>query len=494
VPLDPRTPVLVGVGVADRRCDDPTEALESSELMIEALEAAEADAGARGLLAAANSVHVPRGFWDYSDPGRLVADRFGASGARTVLAEIGVLQQTLLNGACCAIASGEEEIAIVAGGDAKYRSLRAGIAGTPLVDTVQTDVKPDLVLQPSASLWSTVESDRGLMMPAQYFTLMESAMRFESGLSIDAHRDRIAELWARMSEVAVGNPHARHREVVSADAIRNASERNPMIAFPYTKMHNSDWNVDQAAGLIFCSVAKARALGIPETRFVYPLSGTEANQMLDLSARAKLHRSPGIGIAGARALELAGRTIDDVDHFDLYSCFPAAVQLFARELGIELDRPLTVTGGMRFAGGPLNNYVLQAVARMAEVLREDPGSTGLVTAVSGFLTKQGVGLWSTEAPEQSFGFADVTAEVTQATETRKLVPAPEGRARIAAYTVLYLGATPAKAVAVCDLPNGERTVASSEDADLARAMTLEEFVGRDVVIGSDSELSPAATG
>jgi len=494
VPLDPRTPVLVGVGVADRRCDDPSEALESSELMIEALAAAEADAGVRGLLAAANSVHVPRGFWDYSDPGRLIGDFFGASGARTVLAEIGVLQQTLLNGACCAIASGEEEIAIVTGGDAKYRNLRAGIAGTPLVDTVQTDVKPDLVLQPSASLWSTVEFDRGLMMPAQFFTMMESAMRFDAGLSIDAHRDRIAELWARMSEVAVGNPHARHREAVPADAIRNASERNPMIAFPYTKMHNSDWNVDQAAGLIFCSVAKARALGIPEARFVYPLSGTEANQMLDLSARAQLHRSPGIEIAGARALELAGRTIDDVDHFDLYSCFPAAVQLFARELGIGLDRPLTVTGGMRFAGGPLNNYVLQAVARMAEVLRDDPGSTGLVTAVSGFLTKQGVGLWSTEAPEQGFRFADVTAEVTQATETRKLVAAPEGPARIAAYTVLYFGATPAKAVAVCDLPNGDRTVASSDDIELARAMTLDEFVGRDVVIRRDSELSLAASG
>jgi acetyl-CoA C-acetyltransferase len=492
VSLDSRTPVLVGVGVADRRCDDPSEALEPSELMIASLEAAEADAGMRGLLAAADSVRVPRGFWGYSDPGRLIADRFGASGARTVLAEIGVLQQTLLNGACCAIASGDEEVAIVTGGDAKYRTLRAAIAGTPQSDTPQTDVKPDEVLQPSASLWSTVESDHGLLMPAQYFTLIESAMRFDEGLSIEAHRDRIARLWAGMSEVAAGNPHARHREPVAAEAIRNPSERNPMIAFPYTKMHNSDWNVDQAAALIFCSVAKARALGIPEARWVYPLSGTEANQMTNVSERARMHRCPGIEIAGGRALELAGRTIDHVEHFDLYSCFPAAVQLFARELGIGLDRRLTVTGGMRFAGGPLNNYVMQSVARMAEVLRDDPGSTGLVTAVSGFMTKQGFGLWSTEAPARSFRFADVTAEVTEATETRKLVVAPEGPARIAAYTVLYLGPNPAKAVAVCDLPNGDRTVASSEDHELAREMTVEEFVGREVAIGPDSKMSLGA--
>jgi len=492
VPLDSSTPVLVGVGVADRRCEDPGEALEPSELMIEALAAAEADAGVRGLLAAADSVHVPRGFWNYSDPGRLVAERFGASHARTVLAEIGVLQQTLLNGACCAIASGEAEIAIVTGGDAKYRNLRAGISGMPQRDTPQTDVKPDRVLQPSTALWSSVESDRGLMMPAQYFTLMESAMRFDAGLSIDAHRDRIARLWARMSEVAARNPHARQREAVAAETIRNPSERNPMIAFPYTKLHNSDWNVDQAAGLIFCSVAKARALGIPETRWVYPLSGTEANQMLDLAARARMHRCPGIEIAGACALELAGRGVDGVEHFDLYSCFPAAVQLFARELGIGLDRPLTVTGGMRFAGGPLNNYVLQAVARMAEVLRADRGSTGLVSCVSGFLTKQGIGIWSTDPPERSFRFADVTAETTRATETRKLVVAPEGPARIAGYTVLYLGPNPARAIAVCDLPNGNRSVVSSDDPELARAMTLEEFVGREVAVGPDSEMSLGA--
>lgn len=489
--LDPRTPVLVGVGVADRRCDDPEEALESLALMIEALEAAEADAGVRGLLASANSFRVPRGFWDYSDPGRLIADRFGAEGARTVLAEIGVLQQTVINGACRAIASGEEEVAIVAGGDAKYRNLRASKAGVELVDTEQADATPDEVIQPKESLWSHVESDRGMMMPTQFFTVMESALRHAEGLSLDAHRDRIAALWAGMSEVAAGNPHARHREPVAANEIRDPSERNPMIAFPYTKMHNSDWNVDQAAGLIFCSLAKARALGIPEERYVYPLAGTESNLMIDLSARAEMHRCPGIEIAGKRALELAGRSIDEVQHLDLYSCFPASVQLFARELGIGLDRPLTVTGGMRFAGGPLNNYVLQAVARMAEVLREDPGSTGLVTTVSGFLTKQGVGIWSTEPPERSFGYADVTSDVAKATETRNLVPAPVGLAHVAGYTVLYLGPTPAKVIAVCDLPNGDRTVASSDDQELARAMTEQEWVGREVAIGADSELLPS---
>jgi len=482
VALDPRTPVLVGVGVADQRFEDPAQAVEPSALMVAALEAAAEDAGSRRLLTGADSLRVPRGSWGYPDPGRLVAERIGVGGARSVLAGIGVLQQTLLNDACSAIASGKEEVALVAGGDTKYRSLRAQIAGVSVSDTRQGDVQPDEKLEPAASLWADVEFQRGLMMPAHYFTVIESALRFAEGLSLDAHRDRIATLWAGMSEIAATNPHAVHRTPVSADVIRNPSDKNPMIAFPYTKMHNSDWNVDQAAGLILCSLAKARSCGVPEDHWIFPLAGTESNHMLPLSARAQLHRCPGIAIAGERAFALAGKTVDDVAHLDLYSCFPGSVQLFARELGLCLERPLTVTGGMRFAGGPLNNYVLQATARMAEVLRGDPGSIGLVTTVSGFLTKQGIALWSSEPPEGGFASADVTAEVAAGTETRTLVDDTAGPATIAGYTVLYLGDAPVKGIVVLDLPDGRRAVAASEDRDLAEAMTREEFCGRAVVV------------
>jgi acetyl-CoA C-acetyltransferase len=486
--LDPRTPVLVGVGVADQRCEDPTEALEPCALMVAALEAAAEDAGCRGLLAGASSIRVPRGFWEYSDPGRLIAERIGAAGARSVFAEIGVLQQTLLNDACRAVAAGEEEIALVTGGDAKYRTLRAKITGVEVSDTPQADARPDVKLEPAEVLWADVEWDRGLMMPAHFFSVMESALRMGEGLGLDAHRDRIASLWAGMSEIAAGNPHAWHRAPVGAEAIRNPSADNPMVAFPYTRMHNSDWNVDQAAGLVLCSLAKARSCGVPEDRWVFPLSGTESNHMLPLAARAEMHRCPGVAIAGERALALAGRAVEEIAHVDLYSCFPAPVEVFARELGLGFDRPLTVTGGMRFAGGPLNNYVLQATARMAEVLRDDPGSTGLVTSLSGILTKQGFGVWSSDPPARAFGYADLTEAVARSTETRSLVSDYEGPAIVAGYTVIYIGADPVKGIAVCDLPNGARTVASSDDPVLAPAMAADEFCGRDVGVGAGGEL------
>ncbi len=140
--LDPRTPVLVGVAAIDQRLEDPSGSLESLELMVAALEAAADDAGSHGILAEADSIRVPRGFWQYSDPGRLVAERVGASRARTVLSEIGVLQQTLLSNACCAIAAGDETVALVTGAEAKHRELRSRITGVEISDTPQVDVEP----------------------------------------------------------------------------------------------------------------------------------------------------------------------------------------------------------------------------------------------------------------------------------------------------------------------------------------------------------------
>jgi acetyl-CoA C-acetyltransferase len=479
---------LVGAGVASQRCDDPSEAVEAFDLMAAALGNAAEDAGSRQLLAQADWIHVPRGSRQYSDPGRLVADRIGAQNAKTVLADIGILQQTLINDACRAIASGKADVVLVTGGDCKYRALRASITGVEVKDTEQTDVSPDVLQQAHSALFSDLESSRGLTTPVAFYSLMENALRYHLGLSLDEQRDEIAELWARFSRTAAENPHAWRREPVSAEEIRNPSEKNKMLAFPYTKLHNSQWNVDQAAGLVFCSVERAGALGISKDRWVFPLSGTESNHMLNLSERAEMYRVPGAAIAGGRALELAGLVPERVAHADIYSCFPVSVRIKARELGFGFDRPLTVTGGMTFAGGPLNNYVMQATARMAEILREDPGSAGLVTTVSGFITKQGFGVWSTDPPRNGYRFEDLTDEVAKRTETRTAVDDYEGPATIAGYTVLHTNGEPSKGIAICDLPDGTRTVASTDDVDIARAMTAEEFCGQKAMIGRDGGL------
>ena len=487
--MGPHTPVLVGIGAILQRLDDPSEAREAFELMVDALEAAADDAGSRGLLTEADSIRVPRGFWDYSDPGRLVADRIGAKGARTTLAEIGVLQQTLLSDACRAIASGEESIALVTGAEAKFRELRAKKTGVEVTSTAQTDVAPDSVLVPHEPLIDELEMQRGLMMPVRAFAVMESALRFRDGASIDDNRDEIARLWSDASRIAADNPHAWKRTPVSFEDVREVGPANRLQSFPYAKAHSSDWNVDQASALILCSVERARALGLPESGWIYPLAATESNHVVPVTAREALDRSPGAEVAGARVLTLADVTIDAVDELEIYSCFPAPTRVFQRALGVASDRPFTVTGGMAAAGGPLNNYVLQATIRMAEVLRRGPGSTGLVTSISGFMNKVGYGLWSTEPPASGFRFEDVTDEVAAASPARELAADYEGPARVLGYTVAYLGDAPLEGVAVCETPDGRRTIGISRDPGLMDAMMSRELCGTTVRVDADGAMT-----
>src|SRR5262249_22302959 len=161
---------------------------------------------------------------------------------------------------------------------------------------------------------------------------------------------------------------------------------------PYTKLLNSNNMVEQGAGLILCSVEKARALGIPQDRWVFPLAGADAHDHWFMTNRADLCSSPAIRLAGRELFETAGVGADDLAHVDLYSCFPSAVQIAAEELGLGIDRPLTVTGGMSFAGGPWNNYPMHGIATMADRLREDTGAVGLCTANGGYTTKHALGL------------------------------------------------------------------------------------------------------
>mgnify|MGYP001825806288 FL=1 len=468
--MNPNTPVLVGVAAVQQKNPDFTEALEPVALMERALRDAAEDAGSPALLTRADEILVPKGIWSYTDPGRLLADALGCSAATSVYAEIGVSQQTLLTRACQRIADGEAEVVLVTGAEAKYRSLCAGKAGAEAAETLQEGVEPDVKLLPEDELWSPVESAAGLGMPVGYYAIMDSALRYKQGISVLQHRDQMARMYQRFSEIAADNPDAWSETVVDADFIRDPSPGNRMLAFPYTKLHNSQWNVDQGAGLIFCSVALAESLGIPRDRRVFPRAFAESNHMSVVSSRGDLGGCPGFRVAGEVAMARAGVNFEDIRLRELYSCFPYAVRSQLHEFGMSAEGDLSVTGAMTFGGGPLNNFVYQATVRMAQLLREQPGEVGLVTTVSGMLTKQGVALWSTSPGAQGWVFDDVTERVREIADLREVVAEYEGQARVAGYTVLYQGSDPWRAVAVFDLPHGQRTVAYSEDQAIIERM------------------------
>lgn len=479
--LSDRIPVLVGVGIATQREDDFRRALDPMALMLRAVQAAGLDTGHTAALPGAQWIAVSRGRWTYTNPAGAIARAVGANEAATVLTSVGVLQQTLIGAACARIALGEAHTTLVAGSDAGYRLLRAQLAGKKAEEHSEQGV-PDEFWEPKNELRHPVELRAGLQMPVGLYAIMDSARRHAKGWSVEQHRQRLAERYAEFSRIAAANPHAWSQQELQPRDIRDASERNPMQAFPYTRSHCSSWNVDQASALLFCSERRASELGIPRSRWVYPLASTESNHMLPVSARAQLHACVGAHVAGQAALDGVGLRAQDIDLVDLYSCFPIAVESYAEALGLPADRPLTLTGGMSFAGGPYNNYELQATARAAELLREGRGRTALVSCVSGVLTKQGFGLWGLEAPRNGFVHADVSDEVGARAEAREVLDSYTGPARVAGHTVLHGRGKPPRGVLLVDTPTGQRAMATTEAQGWIARLQEENYVGCDVQI------------
>ena len=192
-----------------------------------------------------------------------------------------------------------------------------------------------------------------------------------------------------------------------------------------------------------------------------------------------------MAVLGEAASKRLGHPVADCDHAELYSCFPVAVRVQQRELAMDLDATPTVTGGMSFGGGPFNSFVLQATATMVRRLR-DEGGRGVVTSVSGLLTKPAIGVWSTETDLQPPLIADLADDVAAATETVPVLLSHDGPATICAYTVTYEGMDPASLVALCDTDSGERVIArDSRPESVARAVTV-GVVGDRVVISGNS--------
>jgi acetyl-CoA C-acetyltransferase len=472
VSLAPRWPVLVGVGSVNR----PEPPAEAIELMVTAVERAVDDAGDRRLLDRVGWIGVPEGSWSYVDPGRLLATRLGLTDVHTVRADVGRTQQELIARACQAVLDDGVDVALVVGGEAKHRQAMAARAGEAAAETLQpADAPPDEVLAPGSLGILDVEIVRNTVVPATAYALCERALAAAEGWSPAEHRDRLAGLYGRFAAVAAANPDAWDRSGPSGAAIVEPGEDNRMVATPYTKRLCSQWNVDQAAALLITSVETASSLGIPRDRWVFPRSSAVVNVAVPVPARAELHRSAGARAAGAAALASAGVGLDEVGFVDLYSCFPVAVQVHAAELGLPIDGSLTQTGGMSFAGGPLNNYVLQAMVRIAGALRADDDAIGLSTSVSAFLSKHGVGVWSSAPPTAAF----VGHEVAAADEALDVDAELVGPARIVASTVV--GDRAVAVVQADDRP--VRSIAESHDDAVVDRLRASPGSGWPVVVG-----------
>jgi acetyl-CoA C-acetyltransferase len=486
--VDPRTPVLIGYGQVNYRdeIDPEKRSVEPVDLMA----AAARQAAEARVIEAVDSIRVVNVLSArYRDPGLLLGQRIGAGGFSTSYSPIGGnVPQSLVNQACLDIQRGSAGVVLLAGAETWRTRTGLKARGSKLVWTEQDESVPMApVTDEDVAMAGAAETRIRLDRPAYVYPLFEQALRIAGGESIEAHLERIGRLWARFNAVAVDNPHAWIRNRLSAEEIWQPGPQNRMVSWPYTKLMNSNNMVDQGAALVLTSVEQATRLRVPEERWVYPHAGTDAHDTPAIAERDELYRSPAIRIAGARALELAGLGIDDVDYVDLYSCFPSAVQVAAAELGLNADdpaRPLTVTGGLTFAGGPWSNYVMHSIATAAELLVANPGRRALITANGGFLTKHSIGVYGTEPPAQ-FRWEDVQPAVDRE-PTRKGLVEWDGIGSVEAWTTPFdRQGRPEKAFLAVRTPDGARTLAVITDPTAAAATVGEDIGGMKVAVAAD---------
>jgi acetyl-CoA C-acetyltransferase len=467
-------PVIIGVGQINDRDehDKASLGLDSLGLMEAALRAADEDAGGGWLprldsLGVVDQISCPE-LGDICAP---LAKRIGAvpricyksgyaSGDSPIL---------LLNEAANRIGAGEIKVAAIAGGEALRTAARRATSAASA--GASAGVSADNAVRAVALRRGPSYRHRyGLIAPVDVYPLYENACRAAYGQTLAQGQAESAAIWSRFSEVAEGNSAAWLRRRVSAHEIMTVSAANRPIAFPYTKLMVANSSVNQGAGFIVTSLTEARARGISHDRLIFVGRGAAAHEPVDLMARAGYADSPSMTVSIRKALELNDLVTADLDHVELYSCFPCVPKMARRVIDWPAERAASVFGGLTFGGGPIGNYMSHAVVSMVLALRQ-AGRHGLLFANGGLAThNHSIVLSRTPfAPNifpQGFDYQ------SQADSLRGTVPPVQedylGPATVETYTVLYDREGSAQHGAIIGrAPNGARFIAKVPAADRA---------------------------
>ncbi len=479
--------VVIGISAIQQKGD--FENLdEALFLMDEAVKEALSDSGNKSIKDHIDEIRIPKGFWRYRDPGKWIAKNNDFKRIPTTyVTKIGVLQQNLINEACLKIENGEINASIILGGEARYKQLRSVIEKKEYFET-KLDENPDFYIKAKEDLYGDEEREELGAMAVGYYATMETALRKNDDENIEEHQNNIASMYEEFSKVASNNEDAWLDHPYSKKEILEISKKNKMLAYPYNKLHCTSWNVNQSAALIICSEELANKLEIDNKKRVYPISSSENNHMIAIQQRPKLYESLGM-IYAAKSINRMMEQLDiRLDAYDLYSCFPAAVKMFSKSLELESEIPKTITGSMPYAGGPLNSFVIHSTVKMIQKIRALEARHGLVTGVSGMMTKQSFCVWGKEYQEQ-FIFDDVTERAKLDENPVELSNIAEGEGEIIGYTIIEGSEHASKAVLYLDDEKKHRKVVSSLDKNFINLLMEEEWVGKKVKF-KDGQATP----
>ena len=450
---------------------------EALHLMDKAVKEALSDSGNELVKDYIDEIRIPKGFWRYRDPGKWIARNNNFKNIPTTyVTKIGVLQQNLINEACQKIETGEINASIILGGEARFKQLRAVIEKKEYFET-KLDENPDFYIKAKEDLYGDEELAELGAMAVGYYATMETAIRKNDGEGIEEHQNNIALMYEEFSKIASENKDGWLNHPYAKEDILETSKKNKMLAYPYNKLHCTSWNVNQSAAIIICSEELANELEIDNKKRVYPISSSENNHMIAIQQRPKLYESLGMTYAANSINKMIERLDIKLDAYDLYSCFPAAIKMFTKSMGLDSEIPKTVTGSMPYAGGPLNSFVIHSTVKMIQKIRALEVKYGLITGVSGMMTKQSFCIWGKEYKEH-FIFDDVTERAKLDESPIELSNISEGKGEIIGYTIIEGSENAAKAVLYLDDEKKHRKVVSSMDKNFINLLTEEEWVGK----------------
>jgi acetyl-CoA C-acetyltransferase len=480
--MNEQLPCIVGVAQETWRPeggDAPHPLLQN----VQVARAASADSGNPAILDLVDELDVVRSLsWHYDDfPGLLAAQLGLQPGARQLSGMSGTGPQRFIADAAEKILRGERRAVLLCGGEALATRKRAKKTGMQL-NWPRGQSKQEFPFEDPAH---PSELSHEIRQAYTTFAILDSARRAHLGLSLDDNRRQEAAMMAQLSACAADNPLAWFRKEHSAQSLFDLSDNDRMVAYPFSKNTMAFMDVDMAAAILVTSHGVADELGIPAQQRIYLNGWGYAKSPPYIAQRTELFHSPEMRSAGEQALAMAGKSAPDMDFLDLYSCFSGNVNFTRDVLGIADDDPraLTVTGGLPYFGGPGNNYTTHSIATMVGTLRNNRGSSGLVSAVGMHMTNHCFAVYSSESRD-----IQPTSRAAPNTAIREIVDSASGPAVIVGYTVLH-SRTDQYALAICELPDGKRCYARCDDVDIVNAMEQEEWVGRTVQLRSEQGLN-----
>ena len=448
--LPDNTPVIVGVGdILDKRKVNGPDPLT---LLGQASEIAFEDTGIKNVIDYLDAIGVVRFSVDFSTATN--QSRFGYSNfPRSLANKIGVKKdiselysgmggnapQVLLQEISKKIHANEIHCALISGGEVLQTMISKLKSGEKLNWEDSAGGKPEIIGINDEG-FSKEEKKHYMDLPSNVYPIFANAIRSSKSQSSEEHLKECSELFSKFSKVASLNPKAWFPKFRTPEEIEEISDSNRLVGFPYTKYLNSMIRVNMASSLVVMSEKLTKELKIPQNKKVYIHGSCVLNDIWNVSKRPSLNESPAIRECGKEVLSQAGISLSEISFLDIYSCFPSAVQIAQKELSLDSndDRPLTVTGGLPYFGGPGNAYTMFSSSEMVRKLRSNPNEYGMITANSWFLTKHAINIFSCKPPQEidwKKDFIKLQSEINSR-EIKNFNTKPNGLGKVISYTIV----------------------------------------------------------